>query len=114
MKADDFAAAWQDAWNSHDLDRIMHHYRDDIVFRSRKARDLVGSGEIHGKAALRDYWSQALACQPDLEFRVQQVFEGHDAIVIFYINHRGVHVAETLYFDSAGGVFLASACHRGS
>ena len=111
MNSQEFSQEWQEAWNSHDLERILRHYRNDIVFRSRKAHDLMGSGEIHGKDALRQYWAQALIRQPDLEFQIEEVFEGHDAIVICYINHKGVRAAETLYFDEAGQVFLASACH---
>ncbi len=58
------------------------------------------------------YWSAALKRQPDLQFRVQDVFEGHKMLVISYLNHRGVLAAETLYFDEAGLVYQAAACHR--
>lgn len=110
MKA--FARSWEDGWNSHDLDVILSHYRDDIVFRSQKAIRLSGSGEITGKKALRAYWAAALDRQPDLKFSVQDVFEGHEMLVISYLNHRGVLAAETLYFDENGEVFRAAACHR--
>lgn len=107
-----FAAEWEAAWNAHDLDRIMAHYSEDIEFRSRKAVALVGQGELRGKAALRDYWSAALARQPDLRFEVVDVFEGHEMIVITYRNHRGVLAAETLTFNADGLAFRAAACHR--
>ena len=107
-----FALSWERGWNSHDLGAIMSHYRDDIVFRSKKAISLVGSGEIRGKQALRKYWSAALDRQPDLKFTVQDVFEGHEMIVISYLNHRGVLASETLYFDEDGLVYQAAACHR--
>jgi ketosteroid isomerase-like protein len=109
-----FAAAWADGWNSHDLDAIMRHYRDDILFRSKKALALVGQGEIAGKAALRAYWAAALERQPDLRFDVLGVFEGHQMLVIHYVNHRGVEATETLYFDSDGQVHQAAACHKGT
>ena len=112
MNALEFAKAWEDGWNSHDLNTIMEHYREDIVFRSQKAVALVGVGEIHGKAALRAYWAAALARQPDLKFCVQDVFVGHEMMVISYLNHRGVLAAETLYKDAQGNVFLAAACHK--
>lgn len=80
----------------------MAHYRDDIVFRSRKAVPLNGLGELHGAAALRAYWAAALARQPDLRFVVQDVFDGHEMMVIWYRNHRGVLAAKTLYFDASG------------
>ena len=44
MNALEFAKAWEDGWNSHDLNTIMDLYREDIVFRSQKAVPLVGCG----------------------------------------------------------------------
>lgn len=107
-----FAQEWQAAWNSHDLDRILAHYSEDVRFYSNKALALIGNGEISGKVALRDYWGRALAGQPDLTFAVADVFGGYRMQVITYINHQGVGAAETLYFNDAGLVWLASACHR--
>lgn len=107
-----FALEWEAGWNSHDLDRILRHYRDDIVFRSRKAIPLTGAGEVIGKARLRQYWAAALERQPDLCFRVRDVFEGHEMLVITYLNHRDVLAAETLYFDASGQIYMAAACHR--
>lgn len=107
-----FAKAWQAGWNSHDLDRILSHYSADVLFRSRKAVALTGSGLIRGKAALRAYWAAALEAQPDLLFTLEDVFEGHDMMVITYKNHQGVLAAETLYFGPDGLVTQAAACHR--
>lgn len=106
-----FARDWEAGWNSHDLDRILSHYAEDIVFRSHKAVRLVGGGEIHGKGPLRAYWAQALEQQPDLKFRVQNVFHGHGMLVITYLNHKDVQAAETLRFGAQGLVVEASACH---
>ena len=107
-----FAQDWEAGWNSHDLDRIMSHYRDDIVFRSRKAVPLTGGGELRGCDSLRAYWAAALKRQPDLRFEVVDMFEGHEMLVISYRNHRGVLATETLYFDADGAVFQAAACHK--
>lgn len=107
-----FAVSWEQGWNSHNLEEIMAHYRDDVVFRSKKAIPLVGGGEIHGKEALRTYWATALKGQADLKFTVQDVFEGYEMMVISYLNHKDVLAAETLYFDADGLVFQAAACHR--
>jgi len=112
MDAESFAKDWEDGWNSHDLDRILSHYREDIVFRSRKAVPLVGAGEIIGHEALRAYWQAALEKQPDLKFTIQHVFEGFEMIVISYKNHRDILAVETLYFDEFGRVYQASACHQ--
>jgi ketosteroid isomerase-like protein len=107
-----FALSWEQGWNSHDLEEIMVHYRDNIIFRSLKAIPLVGDGEIYGKQALREYWATALKRQPYLRFSVQDVFEGHEMMVISYLNHKGILATETLYFDADGMVFQAAACHR--
>ncbi|MDW3222610.1 MAG: nuclear transport factor 2 family protein [Paracoccaceae bacterium] len=107
-----FARDWEAGWNSHDLDRILSHYHADISFQSRKAQALTGTGLINGHTALRAYWAAALQAQPQLAFRVQDVFEGYEMIVISYLNHRDVLAAETLYFDEDGLVIRAAACHR--
>lgn len=106
-----FAHDWEAGWNSHDLDRILAHYSEDVVFHSRKAQSLAGSGRVEGRRALRAYWAAALAAQPQLTFRVQEVFEGHDMMVIRYLNHRDRCATETLYFDENGRVIQAAACH---
>lgn len=110
--ADRFARDWEAAWNSHDLDRIMVHYHPDVTFRSAKAQALVGEGTLRGHADLRAYWARALERQPNLTFRVIDVFEGHGMIVITYLNHHDTLAAETLRFDDDGHVVEASACHR--
>lgn len=108
----DFAQDWVDGWNSHDINRILAHYRNDIVFRSTKAVALTGKGELRGQEELRAYWLTALEQQPDLRFEIVDVFEGHEMIVISYRNHRDVLATETLFFDATGQVYQAAACHR--
>lgn len=109
---DTFAQDWEQAWNSHDIDVILAHYHEDIEFHSQKAQPILGTTLIKGKPQLRTYWSQALMRQPNLEFRVQDVFFGADMMVITYLNHNNILAAETLYFDADDMVFRAAACHR--
>ena len=106
-----FAEDWVAAWNSHDLDRILAHYAEDVEFRSRKASRLVGDGTVRGKAALREYWSKALAGQPDLRFALRRVYLGHEILTLSYRNHRGVEAVETFQFGSDGRVIRSAACH---
>jgi ketosteroid isomerase-like protein len=35
MQKEEIINDWLDAWNSHDLDRIMQHYADDIEFTAQ-------------------------------------------------------------------------------
>lgn len=108
---DAFAQEWEAAWNSHDLDRILAHYSEGVVFRSQKAMRLVGAGELRGKDALREYWGRALELQPNLSFIVCDVLRGHGMMVITYRNHANILAAETLRFGTDGLVVEASACH---
>jgi hypothetical protein len=107
----EFSRDWQTGWNSHDLGLIMKHYRSDIVFRSQKAMHLMGTGEIIGVEDLRRYWAAALKRQPKLYFTINNVFSGHQMMVISYRNQSNILAAETLYFDESGQVFQAAACH---
>src|SRR5437660_91789 len=62
---DTFAADWVAAWNRHDLDAILSHYADDVVFTSPFAVRLTGDGTVRGKPALRAYFAAALTRLPD-------------------------------------------------
>jgi len=60
--ANEFAKEWIDAWNSHDLDRILFSiYVDDFEMSSpliiERRRTL--SVFLRGKTAIRDYWAGA-------------------------------------------------------
>jgi hypothetical protein len=58
-----FAKAWVEAWNAHDLERVLAHYADDVELVSPRARQVVpeSGGVIRGKAAPRAYWTQSMA-----------------------------------------------------
>lgn len=55
---------------------------------------------MRGKAALREYWTSALAQLPDLHFDLVAVYRGGvSTLVINYRNQRGQLVNEVLIFD---------------
>ncbi len=101
MDPSSFAAEWCDAWNAHDLDRVLSHFHDDVVFTSPVAAAIFPEtrGQVRGKEALRAYWTEGLRRIPDLHFTVEQVFAGIDIMVIRYRNQKGVSVSEVLLFD---------------
>lgn len=119
MISDDTARAfvdqWLADWNAHDLDALLAHYADDVVFTSPlAARLLPGSGGVaRGTAALREYWTAGLAALPDLHFDVLEHYVGVDTIVIRYRNQSGGVVSEVLEFDGGTiarghGTYLAA------
>lgn len=97
-----FAAKWCDAWNGHDVERVLSHFTDDVIFTSPVAATLFPEtgGEIRGKEALRAYWQEGLRRIPDLRFSIERVFGGIDMVVIQYRNQKGARVSEVLEFEN--------------
>jgi ketosteroid isomerase-like protein len=109
------ADEWIAAWNAHDLDRILSHYAEDIVFESPASTRITGdpSGRVEGKAALRDYWRQALERVPDLTFTLRAVYEGAGGVAIRYHSSRtGREVVEVLRFNDDGLASWAGAFYE--
>ncbi len=96
-----FVADWLQGWNTHALERVLAHFHDDVTFTSPVAATVLpGSGGVlHGKPALREYWTKGLELIPDLHFTVEATYVGVTALVIGYRNQRGVLVEEVLVFD---------------
>ncbi len=99
--AQEFADDWVQAWNAHDLERVLAHFASDVVFTSPAAAQLMdgSDGVLRGKAALRDSWTEGLRRIPDLHFTVLGVYAGVSALVINYRNQKGARVCEVLVFD---------------
>ncbi|MGY4712388.1 nuclear transport factor 2 family protein [Mycolicibacterium sp. CBM1] len=95
-----FSELWVAAWNAHDIESVLLHFHDDVVFTSPVAAKLLPHtrGIISGKAALRDYWTRALQQIADLHFEIEGVYRGIDTIVIAYRNQAGGQVNEVLRF----------------
>jgi hypothetical protein len=95
-----FAEEWVAAWNRHDIDAVLGHFHDDVVFSSPVAARVVprSGGVVGGKAALREYWTAALQTMPDLHFELVGVYQGESVLVINYRNQSGALVNEVLEF----------------
>lgn len=101
-----FVEAWVNAWNAHDVESVLEHFADDVLFTSPFAATVVdgSAGLIRGKQALRRYWTLGLQMLPDLRFEVVATYVGVDVVVVNYRNQRGGLVNEVLVFDGAGRV----------
>ena len=95
-EARSFAADWIEAWNSHDLDRIMTHYAEDLVLVSPVAAQLLNdpAGMIRGKDSLREYFQKGLNAFPQLRFDLIEVMRGLSSIVLYYKNQKGTKSGE--------------------
>jgi hypothetical protein len=97
----EFARAWAQAWNDHDVEAVLRHFHDDVVFSSPVAVRVLpdSGGVVRGKTALREYWTTALRSLPGLHFEVVGVYGGQSTLVVNYRNERGGLVNEVLTFD---------------
>jgi len=94
-----FAAEWIEAWNSHDLDRILSHYTDDFEMSSPLIVERMGvaEGVLRGKQSIRPYWQRGLDARPPLHFELRDVLVGVNTIIIYYLSTtRNRMVAEVL------------------
>jgi len=109
-----FSRHWVMSWNNHDVDAVLAHFHDNVVFTSPVAAQLYPetAGVIRGKAALRHYWSGALQRMPDLHFVVEDIYLGIDTIVINYRNQNGGLVNEVLRFADGGLVIEGHGTYR--
>jgi ketosteroid isomerase-like protein len=110
-QAQQLSREWLDAWNSHDLDRILSHHADDFQMTSPFMVTMMTepSGMLTGKEKVRAYWAQALERIPDLHFDLIEVLASVDSITISYHAVLGKRAAEVLFFDDNGKVRCAVA-----
>lgn len=109
--AEHFASDWIDAWNSHDLQRVLSHYTDDFEMSSPKIIQLAdeASGTLRGKAAVGAYWAKALQLIPDLHFELIATLVGVNSITLYYQGAQGRLAAEVFHFNQEQKVTKAFA-----
>ena len=71
----EFAEHWVAAWNSHDLEKIMTHYEEDVELISPAAAQILKNpnGRVVGKDALRNYFRKGLETYPNLKFILKDI-----------------------------------------
>jgi hypothetical protein len=112
--ADAFAAAWIAAWNSHDLNRILEHYAEEVTVTSPLIASVLGNDRdsVRGKAELRSYWGPALVRFPDLKFELYHALPGVRSVVLDYKSVKNLVAAEYMEFDERGKVRRVVAHYR--
>jgi hypothetical protein len=109
-----FAQEWVEAWNSHELERILSHYADDAVLTSPLVHQIAGGDQhsLRGKPALRAYFERGLAAYPDLTFILWGVYAGVESVVVHYQSVRGMGSAELMRIGPDGRVSEVIAHYR--
>ena len=101
-----FAREWIEAWNSHELAKIMPYYAEDFALTTPYIVKVLRepSGAIKGRKAVGEYWAGALRRDPDLHVELVEVFPGVRSMVILYRTIFEKRTAEWLLFGGDGKV----------
>lgn len=83
----DHALAWISAWNRRDVEAVLAGFHPDATFRSPVAEKILGSDQILGVRALRNYWDAALTRIAKLQFTLLNVVcdESRQTMVVLYL-----------------------------
>jgi ketosteroid isomerase-like protein len=98
--AQQFASDWIDAWNDHDLERLLRHFSDDFEAWA-PAISLVthdSAGVLRGKAAVMASLSEARQLIPEVRFELISTLVGETSVTLYYKGVRGRLAAETFCF----------------
>jgi steroid delta-isomerase-like uncharacterized protein len=68
-KAEKMLQDWNEAWNAHEVERILSYFTDDIVFE-----DLGGARVMRGKAEMTTWISETLSAFPDFKTDLKSLF----------------------------------------
>ena len=113
-QAQAIAQEWIEAFNNHDLERILSHYADSAELKSLLVTKLLGdpAGTVRGKAALRSYFGKGLAAAPDLKFELLDVFAGVSSVAVCLRSSvRGLQL-EVMELDTDGLIARVLVHHR--
>jgi hypothetical protein len=105
IDAQAIAREWVDAFNKHDLERVLSHYSDDIQLVSPFYLQFTAghTDELNGISELRHYFGTALQRYPELRFSLLDVAEGSRGPCIRYHTNLGDRIAmEAIELDASG------------
>jgi hypothetical protein len=105
------AAAWIESWNRHDLDAIMAHYADDVVFEANTVitRWNRPDGKLHGTDELREHFRRGLDRAPSLHFELEAVLTAPSGYAALYRRDNGNRVLDVVELNSEGKASVVKA-----
>lgn len=111
------AHLWFEAFNAHNLDKLLSLYDDEAQHYSPKLKIRIPETEglITGKEALRAWWKEAFDHLPTLHYKVTSLTSNADRVFMEYIrsveNESKLLVAEVLEIKQ--GKIIASRVYHG-
>jgi hypothetical protein len=88
-KLNGIAIQWFEAFNEHNLEKLLSLYDDNAEHFSPKlkVRKPETNGLIKGKDALRAWWKDAFVRLPTLRYEVKRLTPYEDRVFMEYIRH---------------------------
>lgn len=111
------ARLWFEAFNAHNLERLLDLYADDAQHFSPKLkiRRPETNGLVTGKAGLREWWRDAFDRLPTLYYKATSLTANDDRVFMEYIRQvegeEDMLVAEVL--EICNGKIKASRVYHG-
>ena len=102
-----FAEEWISAWNRKDVEAVLAHFSESVVFTSVRAKAVFGSPRLEGKSRLREYWSAAIGQIQTIRFTLDYVISDGNRVGIVYnaeIDGRRTRAVEFLTFGQDGRI----------
>ena len=111
------AIHWFEAFNAHDLEKLLLLYDEDAEHYSPKLkiRQPETKGLIKGKAALRAWWKDSFERLPSLNYEVKKLTADTEQVFMEYTRHAegevDLNVGEVL--EIKNGVIVFSRVYHG-
>lgn len=111
------AVKWFEAFNEHDLEKLLLLYHDEAEHYSPKLKQRLPEthGLIKGKNALRAWWQDAFERLPSLQYEVVKLTADHEQVFMEYIRHvnheEDLRVGEVLQIKK--GLIVFSRVYHG-
>lgn len=104
-----FAATWIADWNAHDLEKILSHYAEDVVFHSPKIALRTKGEKTHftRREELRPYFSFAFQIRPHLHFNLLTICQDRQGLALIYQDETGATATELMELNEQGQVAFA-------
>lgn len=100
-----FADRWISDWNRKDVEAVLTHFSESVVFTSPRAKAILGSGRVEGKSSLREYWTRAISRIQTIRFTLDHVIgEGNRMGIVYVaeIDGKRMRAVEFFVFDDDG------------
>jgi steroid delta-isomerase-like uncharacterized protein len=82
---DNFATEWLEAFNSHDIDRILAYYTEDAFYEDVPSVENGWGGSSRGHEMIREALAEMFEEMPDLGFEFVSASDAGDRMVVEWI-----------------------------